>query len=140
MPISTALASHIMKWQMQAIDGLSAVTDLYVALHTADPSAGNQGTSEVAYTGYARVEVARDNTAWTESGGEVENADEILFGECTAGSATASYWSVGTASSGAGVLLISGRLKDSLGVNQDLAISPGVAPRFPAGALVGTQS
>ena len=35
------------------------LTDLFVALHTADPGeAGNQGTNEANYTGYNRVTVA----------------------------------------------------------------------------------
>lgn len=38
---------------------------LYISLHTADPSAGNQTTSETAYTGYARVAVARTSSGWT---------------------------------------------------------------------------
>jgi hypothetical protein len=141
MSLSNALETSVLKWQMQGVDDLAAVTDWYVSLHSADPGeAGSQTTSEVAYTGYARVAVERSADGWTVAGDSVENAVEILFGECTAGSATASYWAVGTASSGAGSLGPYGRLKDSLGVNQDLAISPGVAPRFPAGALVGTQS
>ena len=49
-----------------AISGLadnasaSPLTNLYVALHTADPGeGGNQSTSEVNYTGYSRVAVQR---------------------------------------------------------------------------------
>ena len=38
----------------------SPLTNLYAALHTADPgAAGNQTTSEASYSGYARVAVAR---------------------------------------------------------------------------------
>jgi hypothetical protein len=34
----------------------SPLTQLFVSLHVADPAdTGNQGTSEIAYTGYARV-------------------------------------------------------------------------------------
>ena len=41
-------------------DATAPLTNLYVALHTADPGeAGVQNTSETAYTGYARVAVAR---------------------------------------------------------------------------------
>lgn len=45
----------------------SPITNVYASLHTADPVAGNQTTSEAAYTGYARVPVARDVTGWTIS-------------------------------------------------------------------------
>ena len=38
----------------------SPLTNLFVALHTADPGeTGNQSTNEVSYTGYARATVAR---------------------------------------------------------------------------------
>src|ERR1035438_9604263 len=41
----------------------STTTTLWVALHTADPgNAGNQTTSEAAYTGYARIATQRSGT------------------------------------------------------------------------------
>ena len=44
----------------------SPLTQLFVALHTADPGeTGVQNTSETAYTGYARVAVNRNSGAWT---------------------------------------------------------------------------
>lgn len=45
--------------------GSSTAGSLYVALHTADPSAGNQNTSEATYTSYARVAVARSGAGWS---------------------------------------------------------------------------
>lgn len=67
-------------------DGTSPVTDLVVALHTADPGeAGNQSTSEVVYTGYSRVLVPRDVTGWLVSGSNAWPVDPIVFGEMTAG-------------------------------------------------------
>jgi hypothetical protein len=46
----------------------SPLTNLYVSLHTADPGeTGNQSTSEIAYTSYARVAVARSSSGWTSS-------------------------------------------------------------------------
>ena len=62
----------------------------YVALHTADPGdAGDQTTSEVAYTGYARVAVARSGAGWTRAVSTISNTATVQFGECTALSATA---------------------------------------------------
>lgn len=44
----------------------SPLTNLYVSLHTADPGeAGDQTTSEITYTSYARVAVARTSGGWT---------------------------------------------------------------------------
>lgn len=105
----------------------------YVALHTADPGdAGNQSTSEVSYTGYARVAVARSAGGFTVSGAQVSNTATVQFGECTAGSATATHFSVGLLSSGAGDILYSGPLSATR------SISSGITPLFNAGALQGT--
>lgn len=105
----------------------------YVALHSSDPGdAGNQTTNEVAYTGYARVAVARSAGGWTVSGDQVDNTATVQFGECTAGSATATHFSVGLLSAGAGDILYSGALSASR------AISAGITPLFNPGTLVGT--
>jgi len=99
---------------------------LYISLHTADPGeAGNQQTSEANYTSYARVGVARSASGWTVSGNAVTNAAAITFPKCTGGSSTVTYFGVGTASSGSGVLLFSGALTSSLEVSNN--ITPQVA-------------
>src|SRR5437660_10228120 len=47
----------------------SPLTNISVALHTADPGeTGNMTTSEATYTGYTRVSVARTSGGWTISG------------------------------------------------------------------------
>lgn len=105
----------------------------HVALHSADPDdAGNQTTNEVAYTGYGRVAVARSGAGFSVSGAQISNAATVQFGECTAGTATASHFSVGLAASGAGDILYSGPLSATR------AISAGITPLFNAGALQGT--
>ena len=43
----------------------AAAGNIYISLHTADPAGGDQTTSEAAYTGYARVAVARGAGTWT---------------------------------------------------------------------------
>lgn len=104
----------------------------YVALHSSDPGdAGNQTTNEVSYTGYARVDVARSAGGFTVSGSQVSNAATVQFGECTAGTATATHFSVGLLSAGAGDILYSGALSASRN------ISSGITPLFNSGALVG---
>ena len=111
----------------------AAAGSFYVALHTADPGdAGKQSTNEVSYTGYARVAVARTAGGWTVSGNQVSNTATVQFGECTAGSATATHFSVGLLTSGAGDILYSGALSASR------SISSGITPLFNAGALQGT--
>ena len=44
------------------------LTNLYISLHTADPSGGNQTTSEAAYTGYTRMSIDRTGPGWTVTG------------------------------------------------------------------------
>lgn len=106
---------------------------LYIALHSSDPGdAGDQTTNEVAYTGYGRVPVARSAGGFTIAGNQVSNAATVQFGECTDGSATATHFSVGLLSSGAGDILYSGALSASR------SISAGITPLFNAGALQGT--
>lgn len=105
----------------------------FVALHTADPAeAGNQATNEIAYTGYARVGVARGPAGWTVSGATVNNTAQVQYGQCTSGSGTASHFSIGTAANGAGQILLKGAL------NSSLAISNGITPLFAAGVLTAT--
>lgn len=118
------------------VRGSSTAGSLYISLHTADPGeTGNQGTSEISYTGYARVAVARSSGGWTVSGTaptQAANAGSVTFGACTAGSGTATYFAVGRDSTGTGEILVSGALTSSL------AISTGITPSFAAGALVVT--
>lgn len=93
----------------------SPLTNLYVALHTADPGeTGNQNTSEIAYTSYARVAVARTSGGWTISGSSVSPNAAITFPTGTGGSGTATYASIGTAASGAGKILYRGALSPTI--------------------------
>src|SRR6185503_5146375 len=89
----------------------SPFTDLYVALHTADPGeAGDQTSSECNFTGYARVAVVRTSSGWTVTNNRVVNAADITFPACTAGSNVALWFSVGVAASGASKILYYGYL------------------------------
>jgi hypothetical protein len=101
------------------------LTNLYLSLHTANPGAsGNQTTSEAAYTGYARVAVARTSGGWTVTGQSVSPVAQVNFPACTGGSETETYLGVGTASSGAGKLLWSGAISPTI------AVANGVTPEI----------
>ncbi len=111
----------------------AAAGSFYIALHTADPGeAGDQTTSEISYTGYARVAVARSGAGWSRSGSTVSNVATVQFGECTAGSGTATHFSIGTDSAGAGQIVLSGALTASR------SISAGITPLFNAAQLTAT--
>ena len=103
----------------------SPLTNLYISLHTADPGvAGAQNTSEAAYTGYARVAVARSAVGWTVTGNSVSPAATIVFPAATAGSETETFWGIGVAATGAGTLLYSGS------ITPGIVVSNGVTPEL----------
>lgn len=132
--LETAVLLHILNGT--AIAALSGVTTLYVSLHTADPGdAGSQNTSETTYTGYSRIAVSRDSSGWTVSGDTSSNTAEIPFGQCTASpGADLTHVGIGTASSGAGTLLLHPPLSNPI------AMQVGSTPIFSAGELDVTCS
>jgi len=110
-------------------DTTSPATNLSVALHTADPGeAGTQSTNETAYTGYARINVARTSGGWAVAGGDPDPASvspvaNIDFGECTASPGGAiTHFSVGTG--------VSNKLMYSGTVTPNITMAAGVIPRL----------
>lgn len=109
----------------------AGIGNLWMALHTADPGEdGDQSSAEAAYTGYARMSVSRDATGWTVAAGTATNAAQVQFGMCTAGSATITHVSVGSAGTGPGQIFYSGALASPINV------SANVQPQFAASALL----
>lgn len=107
---------------------------LYIALHNGDPGFGGaQNTLEFAYTGYARVAISRAGGQWTVSSGQASNANIVTFGTCTAGSEYLAFFTVGTASSGAGKILYKAP------VIVPMTIGVGEYPYFPVGDLIITE-
>lgn len=100
--------------------------NLYLSLHTADPGeAGDQTTSEVTYTSYARVAVARTGAVWTvTTGSAVLASPPAVFPAGTGGSGTATHFGLGTTSAGAGVLLYKGA------ITPNIVTGDGVTPRI----------
>lgn len=106
-------------------------TQLFVSLHTADPGeAGSQTTSETTYTGYARVGVNRNTGGWTVTTNSVSPVANIVFGNCTAGTATITHFGVGTASTGTGKLLYKGTVTPSI------AVAAGVTPTLTTASTI----
>ena len=109
----------------------SPLTNLYVALHTADPtSAGNQTSNEATYTGYARVAVARTSGGFTVTTNSVSPAATISFPACSGGTNTITHFSIGTASSGAGKILYSGT------VTPNISVASGVTPQLTTASTI----
>lgn len=107
----------------------STAGSFYISLHTGDPIAGNQTTSEATYTSYARVAVARTSGAWTVTAANVSNAAAVTFPAATGGSDTVTHFGIGSDLSGTGNLFWSSTLDASR------AISSGITPDFAIGEL-----
>jgi hypothetical protein len=106
----------------------NANTDLFLALHTADPTETGSYAAEATYTSYARVAVDRDSGGWTVSGAVASNTALVQFPQCTGGSNTITHISIGTASSG-GQMIASGAL------NTPLTVTNLITPQFSASSL-----
>jgi hypothetical protein len=84
----------------------SPLTNVYVSLHTADPTAsGNQTSNEATYAGYVRQAVARTTGGWTVTGNSVSPVSNIAF---LNDSGSYPYAAIGYAASGAGEIIASG--------------------------------
>lgn len=98
--------------------GLRATTtagSLYLSLHTADPGdAGTVQTSEIVYTGYARIAVARSNVGWTVTGNIVSPAATISFPAGTGGTGTATHFAISYVASGAGNFICAGTITPNI--------------------------
>ena len=112
----------------------AGVGSLYLSLHTADPGeAGDQTTSEVTYTSYARVAVARSAGGFTISGNSVNLTALTSWPAGTGGSGTATHFGIGTSSSGAGKLLYKGT------VTPNIVTGNGITPQLTTAAGLVTE-
>lgn len=110
----------------------AAAGSIYASLHTGDAvsdTSTDQTDNEAAYTGYARVAVARSVAQWTVSAGNADNDNAITFGSATSGPETITDVGLGFAATLAGYLQMFGAL------TADLIVNNGIQPEFAAGAL-----
>lgn len=113
--------------------GSSTAGVYWISLHTADPGeTGTQTTSEIAYTGYARVSVNRAAGAggFNVADGVASFASNVEFPLGIGGSGTATHWGIGTSQTGAGKLRWKGLL------NPVVVCGNGVRPLILAGQVV----
>lgn len=139
MSISNAAETAILKLIFQAVAwanyadnaASSPETNIVVALHTADPTdTGNLSSSEIAYTSYARVNVARTTGGWTETSGSVSPVANIDFPAGTGGSGTATHFSTGKSGGGAAAALWQGT------VTPNIVCGNGVTPRLTTASTI----
>jgi hypothetical protein len=114
----------------------SPLTNLFWALHTADPTAsGAQNASEATYAGYARTPVARTVGGMTASSAQstspVANVDfPIATGPTLPSVVAVTFASIGVAVSGATSILYSGAVTPTINV------SAGVTPRLTTASTI----
>jgi hypothetical protein len=115
------------------------LSNLWVSLHTAQPTSDAQTGNEAAYTGYTRESVARSSNSWAitpgtsfGSGASVSPLATIAFPiASTATSAeTESYFAVGASSAGTGQIFYSGSISPSI------FVAGGVTPRLTTGTVI----
>ena len=109
----------------------SPLTNLYMSLHTADPGAGgNQTTNEATYGGYARQPVLRTSAGFTVSGTQATLTAAGVFPTATSGTETETFTACGTTSTGTGKILYRGPISPSL------SVTTGVAPQLTTGTTI----
>lgn len=136
MAKSTTTANDALDAFLRAVDpAWRSGATRYIALHTATPGVGGtQTTNEATYTSYARVAVTAATGFTAASSASTSNTGTISFPQCTGGTNTITYVSIGTASSGAGQVIYFGALTSSL------AVANLILPLFSIGALVATEA
>lgn len=121
--VTTATGDKFLKLYGQATNwsliadntATTPATNIYLSLHTASPGvSGNQTTSEIAYTSYARVAVARTSSGFDESALALTLHALTSFPAGTGGSGTATNYGYGLSASGTGTLDFFGTLSPSV--------------------------
>lgn len=84
---------------------------MFLSLHTADPSGGDQTTNECAFGGYRRVAYDRERS-------------EYVFDESTSGDEVVTYAAIGTDEIGPG------RIVHVVGLFPTMTIKPGITARI----------
>ncbi len=130
MTISDSFENDLMKLIFQATPipnvadnalTTTPITTVAVALHTADPGdAGTMATSEVTYTGYARVNVARASSGWTVTANSVSPFANIVFPPGTGGSGVVTHFSVGVPGGGTAKIFFSGTVTPNITTGLDI--------------------
>jgi len=135
MTISNTTETAILKLAFQAAAwanyadnaASSPQTGVGVSLHTADPAdAGDSTTSEVGYSGYGRVNVARSTTGWTESSGTVVPVANIDFTAGLSGTGIVTFFATSKTTAavptGAQAILWSGSVSPT--INTGVGVTP----------------
>jgi hypothetical protein len=103
----------------------SPQTNIAVSLNTGSiGDAGTLATSEVAYTSYARVDVARTSGGWTVTAGSVSPVAAISFPAGTGGSGSVTHFGTGRTGGGSAAVHMHGT------VSPTIVCGDGVTPQL----------
>jgi hypothetical protein len=106
-----------------------ANTNLWMALHTADPTESGTAVSfEAAYGSYARIPITRA-TGFNIAGNQASNANQVQFPQSTVAGADVTYASIVDTASGAGNIILRAQLNDPI------PTSVGIQPLFDPNGL-----
>lgn len=132
MPKSTYFRNAVLNlfFQGDAITDLaeddtsSPLTELYIALHTADPGlGGTQQSSEASYGGYARQAVPRSGGGFVVAGNQVFLNSQVDFPAVSDATVqTITHFSIGVAAAGSTPILWYGT------VTPNIPVSSGFTP------------
>lgn len=90
-------------------------TNVSCSLQTADPGdSGTMATSEITYTSYARVNVARTSGGWTVTANSTSPVASISWPTGSGGSGTATYFCTGKTGGGTAAILWSGTITPNI--------------------------
>ena len=121
--------SHAEIGDATGLVGSTVPGNFYISLHTADPVAGNQTTSEATFGSYTRQAVAR-GAGFTVAAANVSNAAAVTFPQGTSGSETITHFAIGENDTPtAGTVFMSGALDTSR------AAGTGITLEFAIGEL-----
>lgn len=118
-------------------NGTSPDTNFYFSLHTANPGTNDsQATSEISYTGYARVAVPRTTSGFAApSGGVAALASDKDFPTSTGGTGgTVTHVGLGRLQTTAGKMLYSGA------ASPNIVVATGTIPRITATTTTVTET
>ncbi len=109
----------------------SPLTNLYVTMHTADPTpAGDQTSFEQAWTGHGRVAIARTSSGLLVTAQHFDPVATITFPSPSSSGEIEVFWSIGVAASGASMFLWAGP------ISPNITIISGTPPQLTTASMV----
>lgn len=104
---------------------LSAATAFDLALHSAKPAGKDQTEHEIRLAGYGRISIPRDSDHWAIDGHAARNSGLIRFPTIRAGTATATWLSIG----------IGGQIRRLVSIKEPIELAANRRAEFEPGKI-----